>query len=313
MNNLQVLNSQQEIIIQNGFNEDLGKRWINFIDASPKTIETYSRAIKQFFKYIAYNGINNPMREDVLAYKDELKATNHKPTTIQNYITAIKIFFEWTAQEGLYPNIAEHIKGAKLNREHKKDHLTSGQVKTILQSIDRSTPQGLRDYAIFSLVVAGGLRTVEVSRANIEDLRPLGEKTVLYIQGKGREEKTDYIIIEKPIERIIREYLKSRTDIEETAPLFVSLSKQNKGQRLTTRTISGSIKTAMRNAGYDSERLTAHSLRHTAITLSLLAGKDITEVQQFARHSNINTTMIYNHALEKVNNSCGMAIAEALF
>ena len=49
------------------------------------------------------------------------------------------------------------------------------------------------------------------------------------------------------------------------------------------------------------------------ITLALIAGKDITEVQQFARHSNINTTMIYNHSLEKAKNSCGEAIAKAIF
>ena len=66
-------------------------------------------------------------------------------------------------------------------------------------------------------------------------------------------------------------------------------------------------------AGYDSDKLTAHSLRHTAVTLSLLAGKNITEVQQFARHSNISTTMIYNHALDKAKNGCSEAIAKAIF
>ena len=69
----------------------------------------------------------------------------------------------------------------------------------------------------------------------------------------------------------------------------------------------------MQAAGYDSARLTAHSLRHTAVTLSLLAGKDITEVQQFARHKNIETTMIYNHALDKAKNTCSKAVESAIF
>jgi integrase/recombinase XerC len=73
------------------------------------------------------------------------------------------------------------------------------------------------------------------------------------------------------------------------------------------------VKNRLKEAGYNSERLTAHSLRHTAVTLSLLAGKDITEVQQFARHANIATTMIYNHSLDKAKNSCSEAIAKAIF
>ena len=73
------------------------------------------------------------------------------------------------------------------------------------------------------------------------------------------------------------------------------------------------VKDRLKEAGFNSERLTAHSLRHTAVTLSLLAGKDITEVQQFARHKNIATTMIYNHSLEQAKNSCSEAISKAIF
>ena len=82
---------------------------------------------------------------------------------------------------------------------------------------------------------------------------------------------------------------------------------------MTTRAISGIVKENFLKAGYDSDRLTTHSLRHTAVTLSLLAGKDITEVQEFARHRNIATTMIYNHALDKAKNSCSNAISDAIF
>lgn len=292
---------------------ELFTRFINYLDAAPKTIESYTRALKQLYYYFSLKGITRPQREDIIAYKEELIAQGYKPTTIQNYITAAKVFFTWTAQAGYYPNIAEHIKGAKLDREHKKDYLTSRQVKEILGSIEQNTPQGLRDYAILALMVTGGLRDIEVSRANIEDLRTAGESTVLYIQGKGRQEKTDYIKISEPVEKAIRAYLKSRGNAAEAEPLFTSLSNNSKGGRLSTRAISGIVKTRLINAGFNSARLTAHSLRHTAVTLSLLAGKNIAEVQQFARHANITTTMIYNHALDKAKNSCGEAIAQAIF
>lgn len=291
---------------------ELFNLFISYLDASPKTIDTYTKAIRQLFNYFSFNGITKPEREDILAYKEKLKASGHKPTTVQNYITACKIFFKWTSQEGYYPNIAEHIKGAKLNREHKKDYLTSSQVKDILESIEKENIRGLRDYAILLLMVTGGLRTIEVIRADIGDLRTVGAFTVLYVQGKGREEKTEYIKISAPVEKAIRMYLQAGGTTGETDPLFTSLSNNNKGQRLTARSISGIVKERLKKAGYDSSRLTAHSLRHTAVTLSLLAGKDLAEVQQFARHANIATTMIYNHALDKAKNSCSEAITGAI-
>ena len=312
MNSLQAIQAGG-IVAQQTIGAELFNRFISYLDTAPKTVETYTKALRQLFSYFSLNGITQPQREDIIAFRDELKASGHKPTTVQSYITATKIFFSWTAQEGYYPNIADHLKGAKLDREHKKDYLTSRQVKEVLESIERESLQGLRDYAILTLMVTGGLRDIEVSRADIGDLRNAGENTVLFIQGKGREEKTEYIKISAPVEKAIRAYLTARGETAEAQPLFISLSNNSHGARLTTRSVSGIVKARLQAAGYNSERLTAHSLRHTAVTLSLLAGKDITEVQQFARHANIATTMIYNHSLDKAKNSCSEAIAQAIF
>lgn len=308
-----VSDQSRAIAAQRPLTADLFTLFIAYIDAKPKTIETYTRAIRQLFKYFSLNGITHPTREDVLAYREELKASGHKPTTVTNYINAARLFFQWTEQEGLYPNIASRIKGAKLDREHKKDYLTSRQVKSILEHVERSSLHGLRDYAMLVLMVTGGLRTIEVSRANIGDLRAVGDNTVLYVQGKGRDEKTDYIKIDSKVEEALRYYLRERGETDPEAPLFASLSNNNKGQRMTTRAISGVVKTHLKEAGYNSDKLTAHSLRHTAVTLSILAGRDLAEVQEFARHSNIATTMIYNHALDKAKNGCSEAIAKAIF
>lgn len=302
-----------ELVNGNQIDISTFNRFINYIDASQKTIETYTKALRQLFNYFNVHSIMRPQREDILAFRDDLKDSGLKPTTIQNYITATRLFFNWTAQEGIYPNIAEKIKGAKLDKNHKKDYLTSRQAKEVLASVNREGEQGLRDYAILTLMITGGLRTIEVARANVNDLRTVGEHTVLYIQGKGKEEKTEYIKISPHVEKAIRDYLKVRGNIEDEQPLFTSTSNNSKGKPITTRTVSSIVKTTLINAGYDSSRLTAHSLRHTAITLALLAGRDITEVQQFARHANLNTTMIYNHALDKAKNGCSEAIADIIF
>ena len=310
MNNITVL---QGDVLTRGITEDLYSRFIKYLDATPKTVETYTRALRQLFLYFSRHGIVQPRREDVMAFRDWLKDTGHKPTTVQNYITVTRLFFRWTEQEGLYPNVAEHVKGAKIDRAHKKDNLTSRQVKDVLEGMDTERLKGLRDYAILTLMVTGGLRTIEVIRADIGDFGTLGDDTVLYLQGKGRDEKTEYIKIRANTEKAIRAYLSARGAVEESEPLFASVANRNKGKRLTTRSVSRLAKYNLVEAGYSSERLTAHSFRHTAVTLSLLAGNSLEEVQQFARHENISTTMIYNHALEMSKNQCSETIEQAIF
>jgi putative integrase len=307
-----IIQGNTAIVTRRAITVDLFTNFIEYLDASPKTVETYTRAIRQFFKYVQEKGISQPTREDIIAYREHLKGS-HKPTTVQNYIVAVRLFFQWTEQKGLYPNVAEHIKGAKLDKNHKKDYLTSRQVKKVLEIAKEESLQGLRDYAILALMFTGGLRTIEVSRANIEDLRIAGDSEVLYLQGKGHEEKTDYIKLIPKVEDAIRVYLKARGTLDPTEPLFTSTSNNSRGDRISTRTISGIVKNALKNAGYDSDKLTAHSTRHTAVTLALMGGQKLEEVQQFARHKNLATTLIYAHNLDRAKNNCEATIAKAIF
>lgn len=291
---------------------DLFPRFVSYLDAKPKTVETYTRAIRQLMRYLADNGITTPTRDDLITYREYLRA-NHKPTTVQNYLFAAKRFFGWMSVEGLYADIGKGVKGVKLDREHKKDYLSARQVKAILAGIDRTTENGLRDYALFALLVGCGLRTIEVSRANIEDLAVKGEQTVLYLQGKGRDDKADFVIVSEPVERAIRAYLATRGKYQTVEPLFISTSNNSRGGRLSTRSISAIAKDIMVKAGYQSDRLTAHSLRHTAVTLAIKSGRSLTEAQQFARHRDISSTQIYNHSLEKLDNKCSASVASVIF
>lgn len=311
MNELTVIDNRA-LAEQQTLSVELFSRWTSYIDASPKTIDTYSKAIKQFFLYLSDNGINRPKREDIVAYRDYLKQ-NHKPTTVQSYLAAVKLFFQWTEREGLYPNVADRVKGAKLDTEHKKDYLTSKQTAKLLGAIDRSSLKGLRDYAILSLMVTTGLRTISIIRADIGDIRAAGDDTALYYQGKGHEEKADYVKLAEPVEEAIRAYLTARGESDIKAPLFCSISNKNSGGRMTTRSISRVAKEHLIEIGLDSDRLTAHSLRHTAATLNLLNGATVEETKQLLGHQNINTTLIYSHALDRAKNNSEKRIAKAIF
>ncbi len=311
MNTLSVVNTSA-VITAHDVNESLYTRFISYLDAKPKTVESYTKSLRAFFCWMAERGITHPAFEDVKEYRDNL-LQHYKPTTVQAYIFIVRRFFEFTEAQGLYPNIAGKLKGATLSREPKKDYLTSSQVKGMLSGIDDSSLQGLRDRAIVSLMVSCGLRDIEVSRANVEDMRTLGDNTVLYLQGKGRDERSEFVIVPSKVEAAIRSYLKGRGNANGSEPLFTSLSNNSKGKRMSTRSISGICKAAMVAAGYESDRLTAHSLRHTAVTLALLNGATIQEAQQFARHKSINTTQIYAHNLEAQRNRCSGLVADSIF
>lgn len=311
MNELQSI-SKTSLDKYQPFDNLLLTRWEAFIDVSPKSKETYRKAVRQFMLYLEENRIAKPDRETIIGWRDSVKA-DHKPTTAQTYLTAVKLFFRWLEQEGIYKNIADHVKGVRISTGHKKDYLTSNQSRKVLQTIATDSIKGLRDYAIVGLLLTTGVRTIEVARADIADLRTLGDDTVLYIQGKGREEKNDYVKIAPQVETAIREYLKARGEVSDADPLFTSTSNNSAGKRMTTRSISAIAKESMVEAGYNSDRLTAHSMRHTAGTLALLNGATPREVQQLLRHSNINTTMIYTHDLERAKNNSEVKVANAIF
>ena len=298
--------------INSKLNNSAFDSWTSFLDVKPSTIETYKKSIRQFSDFLRSNNISSPTREDILNYKKSL-LENRKPATVNNYLMAVKQFFKWTEINGIYPNIAVNIKGVKLDKGFKKDCLTLKQVRKVLKSINRNSIKGLRDYAIILLMVTTGLRTFEVMGANVEDFRTLGDFTVLYIQSKGREGKNTYVKVSEPAEKAIRKYLSGRGTLNDKEPLFASTAKRNEGGRLTTRSIRGIVKEILINSNLNSNRLTAHSLRHTTATLNLLNGGTPEETMQLLRHSNLNTTLIYSHNLKRAKNNSEIRISNAIF
>lgn len=244
---------------------------------------------------------------------------NCKPNTIAQYLRSVCQFFRWTAANNLYPDIAANIHAPKISHNtHKKEALTPAEVLQIENSIaqkaqeattaaaeaakdkagrmQRTTEQGKRLYAMYLLAVNAGLRTVEISRANVKDLVTKGGNTWLYIWGKGRTEPDQKKPLAPEVTAAIKDYLQSRTDRPTSnSPLFVSTGNRSGGKRIAPTTISTMLKQAMQQAGFDSERITAHSLRHTAGTAVQELTGDIYTTQKYMRHSNPATTEIYLH------------------
>ena len=298
--------------------------FIKNLDAREKTKETYLKGVKVFLNWCEDKNINEVERVTLIQYKEDLingyeverggetiKIKPKKASSVSMYITALKKLYKYLETKGI-KNIASDIKGSKNSKGFKKDALTIEQAKEVLKSIDRSTNEGKRNYALMRLLLTTGLRSIEVERANIEDIRNINNTSVLYIMGKGHDEKDDYVKLPYLTLKAIGEYLETRKNAKPEDPLFISYSDRSNGERLKTRSIRGIVKKIFRSVGLNSDRLTTHSLRHSAVTFSLLGGATIQEAQQLARHTSVNTTLIYAHNLDRIENTAEEKIENIL-
>ena len=292
--------------------ENMLNRFVRYIDVSQLSVRSYISGVKKFLGYLSEKGITTPTRETILSYKKAL-CEKYAANTVALYLSSIRRFFAWTESEGLYANVTAGIKSPKIEKTHRRDAFGANELREIISGIKRDGVEGKRNYAIFTLIASCGLRCCEVVRANVGDIHRVAGVTVLSIQGKGRSDKDAIVKIAPEVEKALREYLQERGNVRDSEPLFTSCSRRNKGARLTTQTISQVCKRSMIAAGYNSKRLTAHSLRHSAITIALLQGMSLDDVSAFARHSSIGVTMVYNHAIQRMKSRCESSIASAIF
>lgn len=287
-------------VIHANFDRSLFQRFINYTDVKDTTIKGYTVCIRSFIRWMNETGVRTPDRADIMNYKAFLSDQSYSAGTQRQYLRAVKHFFKWTAAEGLFPNIADNIKGAKVKQDNtRKDPFTESEIVTVINSIDTSTITGKRDRAVILLAVTCGLRIIEMQRADIGDIAMKSGERVIYIQGKGHDEKDDYKKIVPEVWEAIAEYLMTRPEAGKKDPLFASTSNRSKGKRIAEPTFSTMIKEIFRKAGFDSNRLTAHSLRHTSVTMLLKSGASLQEAQAHARHADPKTTTIYAHNIQK--------------
>ena len=283
--------------------------FLRSLDVSERSRATYTRSLKQFIGWLADTGRNTLQlqREDILAYKEYLQSSK-SAYTVTLYLTSVRKLYQYLESQKVYPDITRGIKGAKKPRGFRKDTLSQNQLRETLSSMEGQSLESLRDYAIFNLMARTGLRDIEVSRALVEDIRMESGQEVLWIQGKGRDTKDDFVILTPEALKPIKAYLKARGAVKKDEALFSSDSDRNRGEALSTRSISRIIKNSMRAVGLDDSRLTAHSLRHTAISLSISGGASLQQAQAMARHTDSKTTLVYFHNLERISSGAEKCI-----
>lgn len=294
--------------------EDLVNNFINSQDVKQSSKLLYRRTLKQYFNWVDKKQylLSEIARPQLLEYKDELLLSGMSSLTVGSYITSVRRFYEWTEANKFYPNIAKGIKTPKRKQQFKKQPLLPAQATALLNHYQSKAS---RDYAIISLLLRTGLRTIEVIRASVEDITFKGTQRVLLVQGKGRDEKDNFVLLTDKTYQPIAQYLATRSNVNNSDPLFTSTSNNSKGERLTTRTISYIAKEGLKAIGLNERSFTAHSLRHTTAVNILRAGGSLETAQFTLRHSNPATTQIYTATLneERRLQNSGEALIDSLY
>lgn len=329
------------------FNPLLQKYLSDNTKLATTTKKDYENKISRFLSWLEENKIKEPRKEHVTAFQKALFSRENKknlmsPASANSYLVPIKRFFVYMDKNDIYPNVASSIELEKVEKKHRKDPLDIDEARNLLQSIgeyydelalakskviDTTSRDWLqlenmwgeckcRDFAIGQLAIHTGLRLIEITRANIEDIRiqkvrieeKQFKKHCLYIQGKGRTTKDEFVYLQEHVYNPIMDYLRIRYEGKKqilSDPLFVGAGKGSKGKRLNAQTTSKFFKKILRNSGIinakddNDKRLSFHSLRHTAATLALEMDVPLEKVRQMLRHANISTTEIYTNGMER--------------
>lgn len=234
-------------------------------------------------------------RADVEAYlyfcTDVLK---NAPATRNKKLVAIRTFYDYlldqkdVAGAALQINPADRIHRAKTGK-NEPVFLQRNEQRAFLEGI--SGENGVRDYAIFLLLLSAGLRVSEAVGLNKSDLNL--EAMTIRVRGKGNKERI--CVITEPcrdaIERYVMEYRALIPGLQ-TDALFVSSRRR---ERLTTRMVQKAMQKYLIEAKLGGNGYTPHKLRHTTATTLVKDGADLLTVQKLLGHESSATTGIYAH------------------
>jgi site-specific recombinase XerD len=274
---------------------------------SLKTVENYDRYLSRYLDFAKITNVKEITDDSIREFRlflnrqSGVKVRGQSSATLKKntqnyYLIAMRSFLKYLMKRGITSLPPDRIELAKI-KERSLD-LISGDELSRLMNAPEKNEKGLRDKAILELFFSTGLRLSELCSLNRDlDL----SKDEFSIRGKG--EKVRVVFLSDSAKVAIKEYLKSRKDMDE--PMFTQTSsnkskKENKSSemRLTPRSIERIVKQYAIKAGI-SKKVTPHVIRHSFATDLLSNGADIRSVQMMLGHANIATTQIYTHITDK--------------
>jgi site-specific recombinase XerD len=196
----------------------------------------------------------------------------------------------------LEDNPARYVGGNSRPGSHSRDFLTEDEVRILVSGTWLTDERGIRDHAMVLLMLQCGLSEIELVRANVGDLMDDDAGRWMLVQGKGRREKDERVLLPPETRTTIEQYLHTRPTTGSSDPLFASAGNRTRGQRMTTRGVRDRINACLVAAGLKQDlhrRITPFSLRHTAAVLMARNGATADELRQRLRLGSLMTARLY--------------------
>lgn len=233
------------------------------------------------YDYLEYMSGERPTQQNSALTEYGLNSTSRA-----RKVSAIRAFFRYLTDK---KHLLEHNPMSNLEaptiRKSLPVYLTTEDSVKLLESVQGEYAE--RDFCILTLFLNCGLRVSELVGLNLADF----QGDTVRVLGKGNKERTVYL--NDACKLALGNYLPKRLTPHERDKnaLFISRNRN----RISVQTVKWLVKKHLGEAGLDTQKYSAHKLRHTAATLMYQNGVDIRTLQNILGHTSVNTTMIYTH------------------
>ena len=291
-----------------------------FEDYKPNTRRAYTRIFADFQKWASLQGVRVPTRSSkryrgrklqtltsltILEYKSFLKAQGKKPASINQTMSALRKVFKVLTEFGYLPD--NPFKSTVIRNEKVSDVSTKGalpitQLNAMMtananETYDPRVAELMRqrNALLLRFLYLTAARRGEVAELRWEDLRQDGKFHVALLQNT-KSGVPQRLKIRNELFAELQEWRDSLREKKlEGAWVFISLGFRTFGQKMTGKGVNDVVFRLGKAVGLD---ISAHTMRHTAISLALELGEPLQKVQAYARHSSANTTIRYFHDQE---------------
>lgn len=249
---------------------------------SEHTVEAYRRDLAQFFDYCARYGVDSVTAVDrtiarrFLAFLD---TRGYARRSLGRKASAVRAFYTDGVKRGLWEsNPFDGVKRPKLDRPL-PHALPSRTVAEVLDSIDTSTPVGMRDRALLETLYASGMRVSELVSLTVDDV---GSDS-LTVVGKGNKKRV--VPLGEPACKALADYVSRGRPRLAGSDAGSALWVGERGGPMDPRGVRRVVRRYLATF--------PHAIRHSFATHLLEGGADLRTVQDLLGHSDLATTQIY--------------------
>ncbi len=262
--------------------------------ASVNTVLSYENDLKQMITFLG-DDFECIQQQDIQKFILHLQNNNYEKASVCRKISAMKDFFKFLQSEKeITHNPIEEIDAPKKNK-NLPNFLSREDVKKLIETAQANNKLCIQRTAVMlKLMYACGLRVSELVSLPLNCLNK--DKKQLLVKGKGSKERI--IPIANEAVECVLQWIDLRSFLHKGANNpFLFPSETSLSGHITRDTFFKNIKKVAVEAGFDYDKLSPHTLRHSFATHLLDYGADLRSVQSMLGHESISTTEIYTHVV----------------